>query len=156
MARTGALSSRRPRPWWFLAFFAVVLVIFGLTDIAAGATADPGIPQALTGKDPARLQAESADAYRMFDFSARTQGWSLALIGALLLAIVGIPYRAGERWAWWVAWAIPVWSLVTPVFYLAAGTAPGQPPAPPMVSGPILGVIGIVVLLLDRRRFVAR
>jgi hypothetical protein len=102
------------------------------TDIALGADSDRLIPQALTGKTIQQLEAESADAYGMFDFTVRINGWTLVLLGVLLALIVLIPFRRGERWAWWAAWALPIWAAVVPVFFLVAGVHPDQPPPQPV------------------------
>jgi hypothetical protein len=141
--------------WWGLLLISVILILFGATDVASGAAADVGIPQGLTGKTIAELEAESADAYRMFDFMTRVNGLSLILLGALLAPIVLIPFRRGERWAWWTAWVLPVWAAVVPVFYLVAGLAPGQPPPPPVISGPIVAVLCAVLLVVSAPRFFA-
>ena len=62
----------------------VLFVQFDEKDIALGAAADGLIPQGLTGKTVLQLEAQSADAYGMFDFSVRSNGWSLVLLGVLL------------------------------------------------------------------------
>jgi hypothetical protein len=146
----------RRHAWWGLLVVSVMLVVFGITDIVSGAAADVGIPQGLTGRTIAELEAESADAYRMFDFATRVNGWSLVLLGAFVSAIVLVPFRRGERWAWWAAWALPIWAAVGPVFYLVAGLAPGQPPPPPMISGPIVAILCAAILAVSAPRFPAR
>jgi hypothetical protein len=35
--------------WWGLVAMAVIIVLFGVTDIISGVAADPGIPLGLTG-----------------------------------------------------------------------------------------------------------
>ena len=84
---------------------SVMLILFGATDIASGAAADQLLSQGLTGRTIEDLEAESPDAFGLFDFAARTNGWTLVLLGALLAVIVLIPLRRGERWAWWCAGA---------------------------------------------------
>jgi len=37
--------------------------------------------------------------------------------------------------------------------HVSFGLAPDVPPAPPMISGPIVAVLAAVVLVVDRRRF---
>jgi hypothetical protein len=140
----------RRHAWWGLLAVSVMIMLFGATDIASGAAADGLIPQALTGKTIQQLGAESADAYGMFDFTVRSNGWSLVLLGLLLALIVLIPFRRGERWAWWAAWALPIWAAVVPIFYLVAGVHPDQPPPPPMVSGPTVAIICAAILLVTR------
>ena len=139
------------RHGWVLLFgLALTMVIFGVTDIAAGATADPAIARALTGMTLAELEAESAAAYGLFDFMTRVNGWSLVLIGGLLAAIVFIPFRRGERWAWLVTWALPLWAAAVPLFYIATGLAAGEAPPPPMISGPIVAIVSAGLLLVTR------
>jgi hypothetical protein len=145
----------RERAWWFLVALAALIVIFGIGDVVGGASVDPGIALGLTGQTLSELEAQGREAYRMFDFTTRTQGWNLTMVGGLLLAVLLIPYRSGQRWAWWTLWVLPVWSFGVAAIYLAYGLAPDQPPPPPLVSGPILGTIAAVVLLFDRRRFFA-
>jgi peptidoglycan/LPS O-acetylase OafA/YrhL len=142
------MSRLRRHAWWGLLAVSVLVAIFGVTDIAAGAAADVGIPQGLTGRTIEELEQESADAYRMFDFGIRTNGWTLAVLGTLLSILVLIPFRRGERWAWWALWALPIWAAVVPIFYLVAGVRADQPPPPPMVSGPIIAALCAAILFL--------
>ena len=48
----GGVPMVRRRAWWFLVLVAVVLVIFGIVDMATGAQADPGISLAIAGVSP--------------------------------------------------------------------------------------------------------
>lgn len=138
--------------WWGLFAIAVLLIVFGVTDIASGAAADPAIAEGLTGRSFADLEAEGAASFELYDFMSRVNGWSLVLIGILLATVIWIPFRRGERWAWWTAWVLPLWAAGVPVFYLVAGVAPERPPPPPMVSGPIVAVLCAAVLLWTRPR----
>lgn len=145
----------RARAWWYLVAVAALIVLFGIGDVLGGAAVDPGIALGVSGATLPELQSQSPAAYRMFDFTTRTQGWNLLMLGTLLLAILLIPYRSGARWAWWALWTLPAWSIGVAALSVAFGLAPDQPPPPPVVSGPILGAIAAAVLLLDRRRFAA-
>jgi hypothetical protein len=138
-----------------LGFFAVTIIAFGVGDVLAGASADAGITKAISGMGPAEVQAEDPTGYRLYDFATRTNGLVLAILGTLMTAIIVVPYRAGQRWAWRVMWTLPAWALSVPLAYLVAGVAPGQPPAPPMVSGVIVAVVAGAGLLIDRVRFAA-
>lgn len=142
--------------WWGLLAVAAMLAVFGITDMAAGATADVLIPVSLTGLTPAELEAESAAAYRMFDFLSRVNGFSLVLIGLLAAAVLVFAFRRRRRWAWWTMWLLPAWAAGVPVFYLVAGLAPGQGPPPPMISGPIVAVITAAILVVSARPFFGR
>ena len=147
------MSRWRTRLWCVLLAMAAILALFGIGDIVGGVTVDPGIALAIVGLSPGEIEAQSASAYRMWDYATRSAGVTLAIVGILMMAIVAIPYRAGARWAWWLMWVLPVWAIAVPVMYLAFGTAPDQPPAPPMISGPILAAIAALILIADRARF---
>ena len=139
--------------WWGLLFFAVVIVIFGFTDLAVGPAADVGIPLGLTGMTPEQLESESAAAYRLFDIFTRANGWSLAMMGLLASTILLFAFRKDRRWAWWAMWHLPIWAGGVFVFYVVAGVRADQPPPPPMISGPILAVLSAAILLVSAPRF---
>ena len=147
------MSGLRQRAWWILVVFAGAIVIFGAQDVVFGAAADRAIALGLTGRTHEELLAESADTYRMYDFTSRTQACTLVAAGLLLLGILLVPYRRGERWAWRLMWVLPAWALSVPAMYLAYGLVPDAPPPPPLVSGSIVGGLSIVVLLADHGRF---
>ena len=142
--------------WWGLLFMTITIVIFGVTDVIAGVTADPGIPQGLTGLTPAELQVESAPAYRLLDFFSRTQGNTLVHIGVIDTAVLLFAFRRDLIWAWWAMWVLPAWAVVGFVSYLVAGVAPGQAPPPPMLSGPVFAVLAAAILLVSAPRFFKR
>lgn len=144
---------RPHRSWLLLPILTVVLALFGVSDVLIGITADPGITAAITGLTPDELLAASPEGYRLADFMVRTQGVTLAAFGLLLTVVLWWPYRGGQRWAWRAAFLLPAWAAYVPIVYLAFGLAPGVPPAPPMISGPIFAVLSAAVLVVDRRRF---
>lgn len=143
----------RQHAWWGLLVVSVLLILFGVTDIASGAAADIGIPQGLTGRTIGELEAESPDAYGVFDFMTRVNGWSLIIIGVLLSTILLIPFRRGERWAWRALWVLPLWAVGAAAFYLVAGVQPDQPPPPPMISGPAIAAFCAAILLITEPKF---
>jgi hypothetical protein len=139
--------------WWGLVGLTVIIGLFGITDVTGGITADPGIPLGITGKTVAELEAESASAYRLLDFVARVGGSNLVVIGVLMTTILLVPFRGGQRWAWWVMWILPAWAAAAGLGILIYGVAPGQAPPPPMISGPIFAVLAAAILLLSAPRF---
>jgi hypothetical protein len=147
------MAGVRRRLWWYPTAIGLLLALFGLFDIASGAEADPAIAQGLTGQTLAETRADDPVGYRLFDFFTRTQGVLLAAFGVLFAVVAAIPYRAGRRWAWWAGWIFPSWTAGIVALYLSSGLAAGSPLPPPLVSGPILGGLAVLVLLVDRSRF---
>ncbi len=138
---------------WFLIVVAAVLVLFGSGDVVGGVTVDPGITLGLSGLTPAELRTHEPTGYDVYDFATRSQGLALTAFGIAFLAIAAIPYRAGQRWAWWAAWILPAWSAAVAALYLAHGIRPEIAPPPPMVSGPAIAGIAAILLLADRASF---
>jgi hypothetical protein len=131
---------------------AGVLVIFGIGDIREGPAADPAITSTIAGQTADEVAAAEPTGFRLYDFAIRMGGFNLAVIGVLLLSILAVPYRAGQRWAWATMWLLPAWAIAVPALFLGFGTAPGAV-APPMISGPIVAGVAAGALLVDRRRF---
>lgn len=146
----------RRNSWWALVGIAALFFVFGVLDVASGAAADPAIPLGLSGLTLDELRSESAIGLELFDFMTRVNGWSLILLGGLLTVILLVPFRRGERWAWWTMWAIPAWAIGVALFYVVAGVQPDQPPPPPMVSGPIVAGLSAAILLISAPRFFDR
>ena len=147
------MDQRPQRSWLLLPVLAIILALLGVSEVLIGITADPDITVAITGRTPDELHSASPEGYRLADFMVRTQGVTLAAFGVLLTVVLLRPYRRGHRWAWFAAFILPVWAVAVPVMYVAFGLAPDVPPAPPMISGPIVAALATVVLVLDRRRF---
>ena len=147
------MTGSRWNGWWALLAIAVLLLLFGVGDMANGVANDPGIPLGVTGMTPAQLEAEGPNAYRMYDLTLRSQGSSLAVVGGLMSAILLFGFRRGHRWAWWTMWLLPVWMVSASVVGLLIGVAPGQPPPPPVVSGFVLAIISGAILLAGAPSF---
>jgi hypothetical protein len=147
------MNALRRRAWWALVSLTVLMGLFGVGDVLIGPAFDPGIALGLTGLTHEELRAESAAGYLLLDFYTRAGGVHLAMISVALTAIVLIPYRAGRPWAWRIMWLFPAWTVAVFGMNAAFGVAPGQVPPPPMISGPILGAIAVLALLIDAPRF---
>ncbi len=143
----------RRRLWWVLPALSVMVVVFGVSDLLVGITSDPSVTVAIIGLTPTELETASAPGYRLADFLVRTRGLEVAAFGLLLTIVLLVPYRAAQRWAWYAAFILPAWAIAVSLAFLAFGMAPGQPPPPAMVSGPVFAVLSAVVLVVDRGRF---
>ena len=69
--------------------------------------------------------------------------WGISWVGfeILALVIILVPFRRGERWAWWTLWLLP--GLWLCLFVLS----------PDLVGLLVLTLISVTGLLLSRRRF---
>jgi hypothetical protein len=69
--------------------------------------------------------------------------WGISWVGfeILALVIILVPFRRGERWAWWTLWVLP--GLWLCLFVLS----------PDLVGLLVLALISVTGLLLSRRRF---
>lgn len=59
--------------------------------------------------------------------------WALAAMGIYTLSVLFVPYRRGERWAWWVTW-VPVAIFAVVIFYA------------PMAGPYYLGIAGLMAV----------
>ena len=132
---------------------AVIVVLFGITDVLNGAAADPAIPMGLTGLTLDELEAESPTVFMLYDTYTRVNGVGGVLIGLLFSSVLWFGFRRNQRWAWWTMWLLPIWALGILAFYLVIGVQPDQPPPPPMISGPIVAVLCAAILLVSAPRF---
>ena len=147
------MTAIRRRAWWLLLGLIAIFGLFATGDIAAGIAFEPRTVISLTGRTVDQLQAESASAYRMLDYVVRAGGITFVMLAVVLVAILLVPYRAGQRWAWWTMWLFPAWMAAVLVLNTATGTAPGQGLSDTATSAPVILVISAAVLLVDRSRF---
>ncbi len=136
--------------WRFLAGLAVIVVLFGLGDLIRGLDADPAIPEGVTGMTIDEIRSATPAVGDLLDLQVRGGGIHLVMIGGLWLALIAIPLRQGERWAWMVLWALPLWGLAVSVMFLFVDRPAGAPIPPPAISGWVFFVAGAALLLRDR------
>ena len=80
----------------------------------------------------------------LFDSGYSLMGaWGMSWVGfeILTLIIILIPFRRGERWAWWTLWLMP--ALWIGLFILS----------PDLIGLLVLALVSVAGLLLSRRRF---
>jgi hypothetical protein len=125
----------RRHGWKFLLILNSVIGLFGVGDLISGADADPAIPLAVTGLTVEEIGTTSESLARLIDLQARAGGFHLIVISLLGGAILLVPFRRGERWAWYAMWTLPLWSVAVAVSYLFVDLQPDVPPPPPAISG---------------------
>ena len=89
----------------------------------------------------------------MIDLQVRSGGLHLILMATLWSVILWVPFRRGERWAWYVMWTFPLWALAVSVTFLFVDLQPGASLPPPAISGWVFFTISGLLLLASRGRF---
>lgn len=121
--------------WKFLLGLVVVIGLFGIGDLLIGLDADPAIPEGVSGMSPTEMREWSPDIARLADLQVRAGGIQLIVIATPWTLVLLVPFRRGERWAWWSMWTFPAWALAVAVTFLFVELQPGQPTPPPAISG---------------------
>ena len=111
--------------WVLLLLLAGVITFFSVTS-AMGAYG--GAPDALTPaygiEQLTQVSAEAATAVRARRVTAAT--WALAY-GIMVLYVVLVPYRRGERWAWFaLLLSLSISQLISLLRIVALGTMQGS------------------------------
>jgi hypothetical protein len=133
--------------WWGLLAIAAVIVVSGLVDLATGVTWQA---VDVTSSTSAEIAAQSNAGAELIDFAVRTGGLSFIALGVLLCAVLLFAYRQDRTWAWWVMWALPVFTIANSLLMLAFG-AWG-----PATTGTVVGLVAAVVHLVGAPRFFAK
>lgn len=141
----------RRHGWRFLLGLVIVIGLFGIGDILRGQDADPAIAVGVTGLTPDEMRAESESIARLTDFLVRAGGLQLLMLSVLWAVTLLVPFRRGERWAWYVMWTFPLWALAVSVSFLIIELQPDQPPPPPAISGWVFFSLAALLLLATRR-----
>ena len=135
------------RAWWGLLALAAIFVVRGLIDLVSGVTWQA---EDLTGTTVTQIAAESGAGAQLSDFSVRSSGLYLIVLGTLVAATLLFAFRRDHRWAWWAAWTLPVTTIASSVLFAAYGLA-GTP-----ITSAILGGLAAAILLISAPRFFRR
>jgi hypothetical protein len=138
--------------WVLLAFMAAATLVLGLNSARVAYLADPArdslVPGRVTVRDLAGWNEDVATSVRARRATAASYA---AGHGLLLLAVVLVPYRRGEVWAWWaILGASALVALVAWLRVPLLNTRPGAGTAALQLGITALG------LLLDAGRLRGR
>lgn len=133
--------------WWGLLALAAIITARGLIDLVSGVTWQA---EDLTGLTVTQIAAESGAGAQLSDFSVRSSGLYLIVLGTLVAATLLFAFRRDHRWAWWAAWTLPVTTIASSVLFAAYGL-PGTP-----ITSAILGGLAAAILLISAPRFFRR
>jgi hypothetical protein len=94
-----------PRISWILVLIVAALSVLSALYVGLTPTADQTELQGRTWELFARQDPEVAGLYSM---DLALLGMSIGAFAVLAVVIAAIPYRRGERWAWYALWVVPL------------------------------------------------
>lgn len=139
--------------WILLIFVGVVFALFGASDVILGVDADPAIAESILGAELGTLAPSNPETLHLIALFNRSLGAALLFLSMLALSITAVPYRRGERWAWYALWVWPVLNASIFLNFLLAPRHSGFPTPPPMLSSPVFFTISTLALILSYRKF---
>lgn len=106
--KTGQERAYQKHAWIIFFVFGVAASIAGLTIVAGVFQVDPPSAERTTGLTLGQIAARvpGMDAY--VSGLARQLGNFMIAMGVLLTSIAAVPFRRGERWAWYACLSLPV------------------------------------------------
>ena len=134
--------------WILLAIIGAVF-IFDAFVYLAGVNPDPPMFQKLLGQSLGSFNSSFPKGGATI--TALFQAWGTTMLGfgIFTIAVSYVPYRRGERWAWYIMWYLPVFLLLgTAANYMWGGESW------PVELGFLL--VSLAGLLLPYRKFFAK
>ena len=103
---------------WYVKYTWIIFFAVGLLNVMAapinlhGNPPNPPSPEAMTGLTLAEMGAQIPGLLGYISSISVQLGNFLLLTGVLIMGIAAMPFKKGERWAWYVFWILPVFVLI--------------------------------------------
>lgn len=93
--------------------FGISALLFGLSvsDFPVGLPGGPDSVSSTTGVTWDEVVSEQATAMTLLRGISRVAGLAFLGFGLLVIAVAIVPFRRGERWAWFVLWVVPAFMV---------------------------------------------
>lgn len=93
--------------------FGVTALLFGLSlsDFPVGLPGGPDAVRSTTSLTWDEVVSQEAAAMTLLRGVSRVAGLAFLGFGILVIVVASVPYRRGERWAWFVLWAVPAFMV---------------------------------------------
>jgi len=97
--------------------WVIIFVLGFLTAISSpigllGIPPNPPSPEGTTGLTLDQMAARIPGIKAYVGSIATQLGNFMLVMGVLIMGIAAIPFRKGERWAWYVCWVLPVFDVI--------------------------------------------
>ena len=93
---------------WIIFFVYGLLATIGAFVILPGHPPDPPSPERTTGLTLAEMGARMPGLLTYISSISTQLGNFMVAMGVLIMAVAAVPYRKGERWAWYAFWILLV------------------------------------------------
>lgn len=93
--------------------FGISALLFGLSlsDTPVGLPGGSDAVASTTGLPWDQVVAENDTAMRLLRGVSRVAGLGFLALGVLVVTVVSIPFRRGQRWAWFALWVVPAFMI---------------------------------------------
>jgi hypothetical protein len=142
--------------WIALLAVSVLSLTIGVGDYFLAGDGDPALAETMTGTPWDEMKKATPRIVNLTNLLSRILGAWLIGFSILGIGVSLIPYRRGERWAWYVLWSMPLAFLLVFVAFLTIERVPNSPTPPALLSAPGLLAISTLALLLPVRTFLAK
>lgn len=131
--------------WILIAILGVAFIFDGLV-FFAGINPDPHLFNSLIGQSLSSFNSSHPDEANAMTYLFHGLGLFALGLGVFAIAVAYVPYRKGEKWAWYIVWYLPIFLLLATVANYVDG---GQLWALDLV----LLIVALAGLLLPYRKF---
>ena len=97
---------------WVLLAIVGIVFIFNAFVYLAGVDPDPPLFQNMLGQSLSSFNSSFPMAGATITLLLQAWGTTMLGFGIFTIAVSYMPYRKGERWAWYVTWYLPVFLLL--------------------------------------------
>jgi len=134
---------------WVLLFIFGIFAIIDAIAIIAGVDPDPSLFQKLLGQSLGDYSSLHPEAGTTITYLLQLYGSALLVVGVFTTVVSYLPYRKGEKWAWYTMWYLPVWGLLEAISSYTNGGGS-------WVTETAFLLVGLAALLLPYRKFFPR
>lgn len=142
--------------WIALLVVCVASLLIGVGDYFLAGNGDPALTETMTGVPWEEMKEVTPLVVNLTNLLTRILGAWLTGFSLMGIAVTLVPFRRGERWAWYALWSLPLSFLLVFAGILTANRVPGSPTPPALFSAPGLFTISSLALLLPFRTFFAK
>jgi len=103
---------------WYVKYAWIIIFMFGLLSMMAapinllGTPPNPPSPEGMTGLTLSEMEARIPGTLAYISSISRQLGNLLLVMGVLFMGIAAVPYRKGEKWAWYICWILPIFLII--------------------------------------------